>query len=180
MIRLLHALILGLVGAGIVHIAILLLLPVVSEKDAWSRLAEAGDLYKVVPVSGAVGDRRVLRLTDPYFRAAACRFDLDDGFIHIRAAGRVPFWSVSIYDRSGRNIYSFNDRATAAPDLDLLVLTPLQMVDLRKDLPPEYESSIFVEADIEQGIVVMHSFVPDPSWEPEISAFLKGATCSAE
>ncbi|BCH26025.1 DUF1254 domain-containing protein [Mesorhizobium sp. L-8-10] len=179
-IRLLHALVLGLVGAGIVHIAILLLLPVVSERDAWSRLARSGDLYAVVRASGGAGDRRVLRLTDPFIEAVACRFDLGDGIARIRAAGHVPFWSVSVYDRNGTNVYSFNDHATVDGNLDILVLTPMQMVELRKDLPPEFQSSIFVEADIEEGIVVVNSFVPDPSWKPAISAYLKGATCGTE
>lgn len=178
--KLIHAVLLGLVGAGIVHIAVLLLLPEISEKDAWSRLAKDGDLYTMVPVSGAVGDRRVLRLTDPFFEAAACRFDLNDGLAHVRAVGRVPYWSISVYDRNGRNIYSFNDRATVGTALDLLVLTPLQMVELRKDLPKEFESSVFVEADLGEGVVVIRGFVPDPSWKPAISAYLKGATCSSE
>ncbi len=178
--RLLYAAILGLVGAGIVHIAILLLLPVVSEKNAWSRLERTGDLYAVVPASGAAADRRVLRLTDPYVESVACRFDLGDGIAHIRATGQVPYWSVSVYDRNGTNVYSLNDHATVDGGLDILVLTPLQMVELRKDLPPEFQSSIFVESDIEEGIVVVNSFVPDPSWKPAISAYLKGAACSTE
>jgi len=39
--RLLYAVVLGLVGAAIVHIAVLFLLPRLSERDAWSRLAAA-------------------------------------------------------------------------------------------------------------------------------------------
>jgi len=35
--RLFHAVLLGLVGAGIVHIVVLLLVPEFSERDAWSR-----------------------------------------------------------------------------------------------------------------------------------------------
>ena len=42
---------------------------------------------------------------------------------------------MSIYDRSGRNIYSFNDRTAMEGELDVVVVTPLQMVELRKDLP---------------------------------------------
>ncbi|MGO4841452.1 DUF1254 domain-containing protein, partial [Rhizobiaceae sp. 2RAB30] len=116
----------------------------------------------------------MLRLTDPYVESVACRFDLGDGIAHIRATGHVPYWSVSVYDRNGTNVYSLNDHATVDGGLDILVLTPLQMVELRKDLPPEFQSSIFVEADIEEGIVVVNSFVPDPSWKPAISAYLKG------
>ena len=48
---------------------------------------------------------------------------------------RCPFWSVSVYDRSGQNIYSFNDRTPPDGNLDFVVLTPAQMIELRKDLP---------------------------------------------
>jgi len=39
--KLLYAVLLGLIGAGIVHIVILILLPLFSQRDAWSRLAAA-------------------------------------------------------------------------------------------------------------------------------------------
>lgn len=178
--RLLHASLLGLIGAGIVHIAILFLLPAISEKDAWSRLAEAGGLFKVVPISAQAGDQRFLRLTDPYFEAVACRFDLTEGLAHIHASGSIPYWSISVYDRSGQNIYSFNDHSTAAGDLDLLVLTPVQMMELRKELPKEFQESVFVETPIEEGIVVVRGFLPDPSWKPPVDAYMEGVTCTAE
>ena len=180
MARLLYAILLGLVGAGIVHIAILLLLPAVSERDAWSRLARAGDLYAVTPLYNQADGTRVLRSTDPLIQAVACRFDLRNGVAHIRAGGRVPFWSVSIYDRGGQNIYSFNDRTASSGVLDLVVLTPPQMIEVRKELPEALENSVFVESDITEGIVVVRSFVPDDSWGPAISAFLSGIACSAE
>lgn len=180
MAKVLHALILGLIGAGIVHIAVLLLLPVISEKDAWSRLENAEGLFKIVPVSGQPADERVLRLTDPFFEAAACRFDLTEGVAHVRAKGRIPYWSISVYDRSGQNIYSFNDHSTAAGDLDLLVLSPVQMMELRKDLPKEFQQSVFVETPIEEGMVVVRGFAPDPSWKPGVRAYIKGVACTAE
>ncbi|TIU61349.1 MAG: DUF1254 domain-containing protein, partial [Mesorhizobium sp.] len=45
--RLFHAMLLGLIGAGIVHIIVLMLVPEFSERDAWSRLAMASDLYRM-------------------------------------------------------------------------------------------------------------------------------------
>ena len=35
---------------------------------------------------------------------------LEEGVVRIDNAGKVPYWSASVYDRSGQNIYSFNDR----------------------------------------------------------------------
>jgi uncharacterized membrane protein len=180
MLRIFYAILLGLVGAGIVHIAVLLLLPVVSDRDAWSRLAQAGGLYTVTPLYGAGADRGVLRSTDPLFQAVACRFDLADGIIHIRGVGQLPFWSVSVYDRGGQNIYSFNDRSSTKGVLDLVVLTPAQMVEVRKDLPQAYAESVFVEATIGEGIAVVRGFVPDDSWTPLVARQLGALACSAD
>src|SRR5690606_14462883 len=116
-----YALLLGLVGAGIVHIAILLLLPVLSERDSWSRLATAGDLYALVRLHGGPGSEPLVRSWDPLFDARACRFDLTEGIVHVFADGSVPFWSVSVYDRNGQNIYSFNDRTGSGGNLDFAV-----------------------------------------------------------
>ena len=180
MLRTVYTLILGLVGAGIVHIAIIMMLPMFSERDAWSRLAEAGELYAVVPLdAGQKGAPVVARSVDPLFEARACRFDLQDGLLHVGAVGSVPFWSVSIYDRGGQNIYSFNDRTSSKGSLDFVVVTPLQMVEIRKDLPPEFEQSVFVEADLDEGIVVVRGFVPDASQRPTVSGYLDAITCSA-
>ena len=177
--RLVYAVLIGVIGAGIVHIAILFLLPHFSERDAWSRLALAADFYRMVRLDSALGDAAGIRSTDPLFRAVACRFDLEDGVVHVRAPGKVPFWSVSIYDRGGQNIYSFNDRASDTATLDFAVLTPDQMIELRKQLPEELEHTIFVETPLDEGILVVRSFVPDPSWSRIVEAFLSQASCEA-
>jgi uncharacterized membrane protein len=180
MLRLAYAVLLGVVGAGIVHIAVLLLLPTYTERDAWTRLAKAADLYAVVPADGTAGAQSVIEVPDPLFRAVACRFDLDDGPIRLKAQGSVPFWSASIYDRSGQNVYNFNDHTAAGAALDFIIVTPEQMIEMRKDLPPELESSIFVEADVGEGMVVIRSFMPEQSWNGIVSAYLKSISCTPQ
>ena len=118
-----------------------------------------------------------MRLGDPLIRAVACRFDLLDGPVQVTAPGAVPFWSVSVYNRSGQNIYSFNDHAAQSGRLDVVVLTPEQMIDMRKELPPEFQQSVFVETPIGEGIVAVRAFRPDESWTKTIGDFLGGARC---
>lgn len=180
MLRLLYLLLVGIVGAGIVHISVLLLLPQFSERDAWSSLAEAADVYKAVRIDNGDGSPPIVRAVDPLFHASACRFDLDDGPVHIRAPGAVPFWSVSIYNRAGQNVYSFNDRATEAGKLDFVVLTAAQMIEVRKAVPEDYKRAIFVQVPIGEGMVVVRSFVPDPTWEEATSEFLARIACTKE
>ncbi|MBZ9885563.1 DUF1254 domain-containing protein [Mesorhizobium sp. CA10] len=178
--RLLHALILGLLGAGIVHIVVLFLVPEFSERDAWSRLAMASDFYKMTRLDAEAGGAPVVKSVDPLFYAAACRFNLADGLVRIRAPGDVPFWSASVYDRNGHNIYSFNDHNANGEKLDAVVLTPAQMIDVRRDLPEDLQGAIFVEAPIEEGIFVVRAFVPDGSWKPIVSRFLEQGTCELQ
>jgi len=178
--KLIYAVLLGLFGAGIVHIVVLLLVPDFSERDAWSQLAIGSDLYRMMRFDAEAGGPPVVKSVDPLFFAAACRFDLGDGMVQVTASGRVPFWSVSVYDRNGHNVYSFNDHSATDGRLDTVVLTPAQMIEVRKELPEDFAGSIFVEAPISEGIVVIRSFVPDESWKPVVGRFLAGATCDLE
>ncbi|TGV57589.1 DUF1254 domain-containing protein, partial [Mesorhizobium sp. M00.F.Ca.ET.149.01.1.1] len=109
----------------------------------WSRLAMASDLYKMTRLDAEAGGAPVVKSVDPLFYAAACRFDLADGLVRIKAPGDVPFWSASVYDRNGHNIYSFNDHNANGEKLDTVVLTPAQMIDVRRDLPEDLQGAIF-------------------------------------
>ena len=53
--KLLHATLLGLIGAGIVHIVILFLLPDMSPRDAWSRLARQAETYQISTYAAGFG-----------------------------------------------------------------------------------------------------------------------------
>lgn len=174
---LLYALLVGFVGAGIVHILVLMMVPELSERDAWSRLSMASDLYRMTPLEPETGGQPVVKSVDPLFLAVACRFDLGEGMVQVKAPGKVPFWSASIYDRNGHNIYSFNDHSATNATLDAVALTPAQMLEVRRQLPDDLDGSVFVETPIGEGIVVLRAFVPDESWRPEVSQFLRQSTC---
>ena len=174
-----YALLVGLVGASIVHIVILLLVPNFSGRDAWARLASMSELYQVTRLDAQAAGAPIAGIADPTLLAAACRFDLEEGVAHVTAPGKVPFWSVSVYDRSGANLYSLNDRSAADGVLDLVVLTPEQLIEAHKDLPEEFTRSVLVELPIGEGIVVVRALAPDNSWKAAVSDFLARIGCVA-
>lgn len=179
--RLTYALLLGLFGAGIVHIVIVMLIPSLAERDAWSRLADTAPLFGVTRIDRLPApDRQIITPDDPLFAAAACRFDLGEGFMRARAAGKVPFWSASVYDREGRNIYSLNDRSATAAGLDISVVTPPQLAELRKSPTEGLASSTIVEAQEAEGMLVVRVLVPDPTWSATTSDFLDGLKCEEQ
>jgi uncharacterized membrane protein len=176
--RLAYAIVLGLFGAGIVHISVLFLLPAYSGQDAWSRLEGVAGLNAFARIDEQV--TQVDLSPDPLFEAAACRFDLARGVAHVTAQGRVPFWSVSIYNRIGQNVFSFNDRTATDQRLDLVLATPAQMAELKRSPVPEFEQSIVVETAAEQGMVVLRVFEPDASWQKRVAEFIAGANCEVD
>ncbi|MBL0936189.1 MAG: DUF1254 domain-containing protein [Rhizobiaceae bacterium] len=174
---LLRAIIVGLVGAGIVHGLVLLIIPHVTEGDVWTRLESRAPFYEVVRIDPASGGN-MIHLPDPLFEAAACRIDLSEGIVHLEAEGDVPYWSMSIYDRSGQNIFSINDRTSNEGRLDFLVATSAQLTELRNSQAADFGTAVFVETEVQEGIVVVRAFVPDPTFEPTISRYLAGLDCS--
>lgn len=177
MLRLVYACLLGLVGAAIVHVVIVLLLPVVSERNAWSALsAEAGAFERISPGAGPEGP--LAASIDPLFEAVACRFDLSQGPRRIAAAMRTRYWSLSVYDPLGTNVYSLNDRTAPGSQLDVVVLTPEQMLALRKEMPADLQASVFAEVGLDRAIVVVRAFFPDESWRELAADFIGGSRCS--
>lgn len=176
--KLFRALLFGLIGAGIVHIAVVLLVPFYSDRNAWSRISAYGDDWQFHSVTRDGAPGTVPLAFDPLFQAAACRFDIVDLPAHITGIGTAPYWSISVYNRQGENIYSINDRTAIADQLDLVIATPLQMIELNKTKPAAAENSVLIEADMDEGFVVIRSFVPDESWKEEIDSFLKSASCT--
>ncbi|MFC5385339.1 DUF1254 domain-containing protein [Aquamicrobium segne] len=175
--KLFYAVLVGLVGAGIIHILVLMMVPDLSERDAWSRLAMASGLYRMSALEAETGGQPVVKSVDPLFLAAACRFDLADGMVQVKAPGTVPFWSMSIYNRNGHNIYSLNDHSATNGRLDLVALTPAQMLEIRRQMPEDLDTAILVETPITQGILVVRAFVPDESWRPAVTRFLEQSSC---
>ncbi len=168
----------GLVLAGIVHISIILLIPTLASQDAWSKLVATGPQWNFSRLNQKGGNNSsLLSATDPLFELASCRFTLSEGPVLIKSAGRLPFWSVAVFDRFGKNVYSFNDRTTIDQQLNLLILNPVQMSILREDPPASVDQSIVVEAQIDEGFILIRALQPDDSWIPAIDDFLNNASC---
>jgi len=176
MLRLFHTCVLGLIGAGIVHLAILFMLPGYSVRDAWTQVSTVADYYEPVRLEGS---NTLPAPEDPFLDAVACRFNLEDGMLSVRSQGDVPFWTMAIYDERGLNTFSISDRVSNGSFLDAVVLTPIQMQRLKADETAETDQALFLETNVIEGFVLVRAFVPDETWQPRVSAFLDSVQCEA-
>ncbi|MBN9023355.1 MAG: DUF1254 domain-containing protein [Rhizobiales bacterium] len=168
----------GLMLAGIIHIVTVLSVPYFATNDAWAEMQRFGraGTFHVLPLAEA-GSEPLTGL-DPRLLQAVCRFTLEDGPVRITGSMPSDFWSIAIFDRRGRNAYSINDRAADGVDLDLAVITPVQMAQLRQDPSEAMDSAIVIELPISEGMALLRVFVADESMLPRARAALETADCA--
>ncbi len=168
----------GVLLAGIIHIVVIFLVPYFATHDAWNEVGHFGGDGKFHVLPLAEPGSEALPAMDPRILHAVCRFTLDEGPVRIRASLPDDFWSVALFDRRGRNLYSLNDRSAERSQLDLAVLTPVQMAQIRQNPPASLETAIVVELPINVGFVMLRVFVADDSELPNATAALSAADCS--
>ena len=176
--RTLIAILGGLLLAGVIHITMIFLVPYYATHDAWSEVERLGPdgQFHILPLAGSGTD--TLPGLDPRLLHAVCRFSLAERPLRIRASLPNDFWSIAIFDRRGRNIYSLNDRSAERTQLDLAILTSVQMAQMREDPPASLEQAVVIELPVEEGFVVLRVLVADDSMLPSATRALEGADCA--
>ncbi len=169
----------GLLGGVVVHVAGVLAFPAFGGRDLWNDVAGYGPeaVFNVVPAP--VPGAQAIAYLDPEMAHAVCRVDLAAGPHRIVANLDAAFWSVGILDQGGRNLYSLNSEAAGNEALDLLLILPSDLTPLRRNPPAVLEQSVVVDLPINEAIIVIRAFVPDPTLRPAIEAQLAAANCSA-
>ena len=168
----------GLLLAGIIHIVVIFLVPYFATRDAWSEVGRFGrdGTFHVLPLAETgIGGAA---LDGSAHAPRGLPISLGEGPVRIRASLPDDFWSVALFDRRGRNVYSLNDRSAERTQLDLAVLTPVQMAQLRENPPASLETAIVVEIPINVGFVVLRIFVADEAELPTAMAALATADCA--
>ncbi len=174
--KLLFVVLAGIAGAALLHIIIILSIPSYADRDVWTRINALGpaDFFHILPPDKVDG----LTTANPFLRSAVCRFDISDEAARISASGLTHYWSLSIFDPAANEIYSMNDRTATDKKLDIAVVTPLQMIEFRKNLPESLADTVLIEFPKSTGYVVLRTVAPDASWNTIVRAFLNNAQCS--
>jgi uncharacterized membrane protein len=176
MLRVFFAVITGIFGAALLHLVIILALPHFTGRDAATRVEAEGDPNNFYLLASRY-DEAGLANGDPFVRTAVCSFDTSDAPVHFTAKGNVPFWSIAIYDSASNEIFSMNDRTSVGGALDVLAASPIQLTDLRKNLPQELQQTILVEMAHPEGYAVLRTLAPQTSFDEAARNFLTEAGC---
>lgn len=172
-----HAVLIGLAGAALLHIVIILSLPSFTGRDAFTRVQALGELHRFFPLANGAEQGLLPVNDDPALSVAVCQMSTARVPVRLFAESDVPFWSLAVYDSSANEVFSMNDRTSVTGDLDVLVATPIQLTAIRKALPDDLLQSILVEMEDTDGYAVLRTFVPTGSHAEAARAFLQAAVC---
>lgn len=170
----------GLLLGGVIHIAIIFLMPGFADREAWETVGTFGPDNRFNGLPEIVPGEEPLPALDPNFAYAVCRFTLDVGVLRMTAELPSDFWSIAIFDRRGRSIYSLNDRSAERGMLDIAVIRPDQMMALRQAPASALETAIVVEAPIDSGFALLRVFLADPAYRARAERALADARCAHE
>ena len=180
MIRLLLWILGGALLGGIVHLATVLILPILASQDAYSRLAPMAPVNAVAPLPAPSADAAAIPFLDPAFAMAVCRYDLTDGPIKLTVPVSPAYTSVSFYTRSEVAYYAINDRAAGRRIIELDLMTN----DQRNDLPGDEEVTaadrLIVESPTVTGLILIKALAPEAGLLSAARRALAGARCQVQ
>ncbi|MET3589389.1 putative membrane protein [Bartonella silvatica] len=174
MIRFIHVALLAIIGTIIVHICVLFLIPYWTQNNIWTELKKSGVPYQFVDLDA---HNPIQQTTDPLFLLKVCRFDLENGPVHLRALKTTQFWSLAAYTHDGIIFYNLNDRTAPHSTLNLIIGKPIQIIELKKSKFKRNANSVLVAKNLDKGFALLRVFAPSYLAKKESEAFFLSASC---
>jgi uncharacterized membrane protein len=173
-----RAAVLGLVGAGIVHICATFATPYVLGSGAPERLAEELAPNQLVVLRPPTPQTQLIPFQDPHTYHALCRYDVRATPVLVRASLAGTGWTLSIYTASGENFYFVPGQDQRQTEVSAL-LVPTD--DEHTAVASAFQgagSAIQVPVPAPTGVVVLRAPVKAQGYRSDIEARLAQAACS--
>lgn len=178
MIRAVFIVVVGLIGAGIIHIGAVLGLARFVDPDHLTRFAAFGADNRFNLLPRVTPQTQPLPLLDPAFAHALCRFSVAAEPLRIRVTPPDRLWTLALYDRRGVNVYHLNDRVGEGKAVELLVMTARQVARLRESPPEDLDALTVVEwPGSPEGAALLRAYAPTPAARQLFTQSLAEARC---
>ena len=180
MIRLLFAIVGGVLLGGVVHLVSVLALPRIATQDAYSRLTPLTKLNAVTALPLASPNSAPMPFMDPAFAIAICRYDLSTGPIKLAVPVSQAYTSVSFYTRSDVAYYAINDRSAGRRVIELDLMTEAQHAELPEDEDVTAADRLIIDSPTATGLIVLKALAPEPGLMVQAQATLAASSCKVQ
>jgi uncharacterized membrane protein len=180
MIRLLFAIIGGILLGGVVHLVSVLALPRIATQDAYSRMMPITKENAVTALPLTEPGNALLPFMDPAFALAVCRYDLSKGPIKLAVPVSQSYTSVSFYTRSDVAYYAINDRSAGRRVIELDLMTETQHAALPEDEDVTAADRLIIDSPTETGLIVLKALAAEPGLMAQAQTSLAASSCKVQ
>ncbi|UXN07741.1 DUF1254 domain-containing protein [Bartonella sp. HY761] len=175
MVRVFYIALMAILGTIIVHITLLFLYPALEQDAFWNEIKQLAPANQFIALSN---QNSIVQGADPIAKLRLCHFDLTNNPVHFQAKGVVAFWSLSIYNDKGDNLYSINDRTSPDQILDLVLGDPIQIMDYRQTIADKPKKPVLTQQNLDHGFAILRVLQPSEDWQKNIDIFLGSSSCN--
>jgi uncharacterized membrane protein len=177
-----YVLAVALVGAGIVHIAATLLVPLLATGGAVQRLLADLPPNKMLVLPPVTAESQPLPFMSPDTRVAVCRYDVSGGPVTISALLPDKGWSLGLYTPEGGTFYVVpaQDLRRAEVKFTLVPHGEEPSVGFLGSSRTSVAEPSQIRVPHHEGLVIVRASLRGLAYKTELEAQLARATCGLQ
>ncbi len=168
----------GGLGLGVlVHLVVILSLPLLAEETLWTKVRQMDNFEKLVVLDDLRPSSDNPFKLDPELIYGICRLDLGNGVGLVNARMPDAFWSISVFDSTGRAIYGTTNRSGVGQVLQLGVFNEEQILQLSRQQLDVADGLLIVEAERNDIFIVVRLAPAHPAMRARYRNLLSQVSC---
>ncbi len=164
--------------ASAVHIVTAVVMPRLEREKTLESIVSSVSSNQLTLVNSEKRDTFILQGVPPDLAIAICPFDISAAPLSITAPLPGSYWSVSIFNLEGENIYTINDKQVGTDQFSALIMREAEQIIQAEDAPQRKGEGIVIRSQTDQGIVLLRTFVPDRAALPRVEDVLAQTHCA--
>ena len=164
--------------AAAAHIVTSVFFPRLEREDTVAALMSASKVNQLTVLEDEAKLKEVLRGVPADMAFAICPYDISKKPISISAPLPGTYWAVSIFEPSGRNIYTLNDTQVGTDHFAAVIIQGEAKTAAEEDTSKREGGGIVIHTNESQGVVVIRAFVQDRASRKRAHALLAETECA--
>ncbi len=163
--------------AAAAHIVTSVFFPRLEREDTVAELIGATKVNQLTVLDDEKTLRSVLRGVPTDMAFALCPYDISEKPISISAPLPGNYWAISIFEPSGRNIYTLNDSQVGTNHFAALIMRGEAKTAAEEDTSKREGGGIVIHTQETTGVVIIRAFVEDRASRKQALATLAATEC---
>jgi len=177
---LLTAILAGLAGAGIVHIATTYATPELMRPNAYDRLAEHLPVNSLVVLPPPSPETQLVPYQEPDMHIAICHYDVSGGPVTAQVILPSSGWTLALYSAAGDNFYVMPGRDQRITTVNAILVSAGDEAALPQPVAQHRTRGVaptYIHVPAPTGLLVIRGPLRGESYRAEVEAVLSRASC---